>query len=96
MLNFDYHNPTRIAFGQGRIADLATLVPAQAKVLILVGGASAEKPARWPKCAPPWAHARTPLSAALSPTPATRRPCRPWRRSAAKAFDFCSPWAAAR
>ena len=43
MLNFDYHNPTRIAFGQGRIADLATLVPAQAKVLILVGGASAEK-----------------------------------------------------
>ena len=43
MLNFDYQNPTRIAFGQGRIADLATLVPAQAKVLILVGGTSAEK-----------------------------------------------------
>jgi NADP-dependent alcohol dehydrogenase len=30
-------------FGQGRIADLAKLVPAAAKVLILVGGASAEK-----------------------------------------------------
>ena len=43
MQNFDFHNPTHIAFGQGRIADLATLVPAQAKVLILVGGASAEK-----------------------------------------------------
>lgn len=43
MLNFDFHNPTRIAFGQGRIADLATLVPASAKVLILVGGSSAEK-----------------------------------------------------
>ncbi|MBY0234860.1 MAG: iron-containing alcohol dehydrogenase, partial [Burkholderiaceae bacterium] len=43
MLNFDYHNPTRIVFGQGRIADLATLVPANARVLILVGGASAEK-----------------------------------------------------
>ena len=23
MQNFDFHNPTRIAFGQGRIADLA-------------------------------------------------------------------------
>jgi NADP-dependent alcohol dehydrogenase len=43
MQNFDFHNPTHIAFGQGRIADLAKLVPANAKVLILVGGASAEK-----------------------------------------------------
>ena len=43
MQNFDFHNPTRIAFGEGRIADLATLVPAQAKVLIVVGGSSAEK-----------------------------------------------------
>lgn len=43
MLNFDFHNPTHIAFGKGRIADLAKLVPAQARVLILVGGSSAEK-----------------------------------------------------
>ena len=43
MLNFDFHNPTHIAFGKGRIADLAKLVPVTAKVLILVGGESAEK-----------------------------------------------------
>ena len=43
MLNFDFHNPTRILFGQGRIADLDKQVPANANVLILVGGASAEK-----------------------------------------------------
>jgi NADP-dependent alcohol dehydrogenase len=43
MLNFDFYNPTHIVFGKDRMADLATLVPAQAKVLILVGGASAEK-----------------------------------------------------
>lgn len=43
MLNFDYHNPTHIVFGKGRIADLDKLVPAEATVLILVGGASAEK-----------------------------------------------------
>lgn len=43
MQNFDFYNPTHIAFGRGRIADLAKLVPANAKVLILVGGASAEK-----------------------------------------------------
>lgn len=43
MLNFDFHNPTQIVFGKDRIADIAKLVPADAKVLILVGGASAEK-----------------------------------------------------
>ena len=43
MLNFDFYNPTHIVFGKNRMADLATLVPAQAKVLILVGGSSAEK-----------------------------------------------------
>lgn len=43
MLNFDFHNPTRIVFGRNRIADLAKLVPAEARVLLLVGGASAEK-----------------------------------------------------
>ncbi len=43
MLNFDFHNPTKIIFGKDRIADIAKLVPIDAKVLILVGGASAEK-----------------------------------------------------
>lgn len=43
MLNFDFYNPTHIAFGKGRIADLATLVPADAHVLILLGGESARK-----------------------------------------------------
>lgn len=43
MLNFDFHNPTRIVFGRNRIADLAKLVPAEVRVLLLVGGASAEK-----------------------------------------------------
>jgi len=43
MLNFDFYNPTQIIFGKDRIADLAKLVPAEARVLILVGGASAEK-----------------------------------------------------
>jgi NADP-dependent alcohol dehydrogenase len=43
MNNFDFHNPTRIVFGKDRIADIANLVPAKARVLILVGGASAEK-----------------------------------------------------
>ena len=31
MLNFDFHNPTHIAFGKGRVADLAKLVPAAAR-----------------------------------------------------------------
>ena len=43
MLNFDFRNPTRIVFGAKTIARLADLVPAQARVLILYGGASARK-----------------------------------------------------
>ena len=43
MLNFDFRNPTRIVFGAKTIARLAELVPAQARVLILYGGASARK-----------------------------------------------------
>ena len=40
MFNFDFYNPTKILFGEGRIADLAKLVPADARVLLLYGGGS--------------------------------------------------------
>lgn len=43
MHNFEYYNPTRIVFGQGGIARLAELVPADARVLVLYGGGSAER-----------------------------------------------------
>jgi NADP-dependent alcohol dehydrogenase len=40
MLNFDFYNPTRIVFGEGQIAKLRDLVPAEARVLMLYGGGS--------------------------------------------------------
>ena len=40
MKNFEFHNPTRIVFGQGRIQELDRLVPAAARVLVLYGGGS--------------------------------------------------------
>jgi alcohol dehydrogenase YqhD (iron-dependent ADH family) len=40
MQNFTFHNPTRILFGQGRIADIAREIPAGARVLITYGGGS--------------------------------------------------------
>ncbi|WP_042421628.1 iron-containing alcohol dehydrogenase [Comamonas granuli] len=43
MLNFEFHNPTRIVFGQGKVADLARLVPPAARVLVLYGGESARR-----------------------------------------------------
>ncbi|MDE2586070.1 MAG: iron-containing alcohol dehydrogenase [Betaproteobacteria bacterium] len=43
MKNFEYYNPTHIAFGQGSIAQLDQLVPANARVLVLYGGGSAER-----------------------------------------------------
>ncbi|MBG6078485.1 iron-containing alcohol dehydrogenase [Rubrivivax gelatinosus] len=43
MLDFQYHNPTRIVFGRGQMAELDKLVPAGARVLVLYGGQSAER-----------------------------------------------------
>jgi len=42
MLNFDFYNPTRIAFGEGKIAELDRWVPIDARVLVLYGGYSAK------------------------------------------------------
>jgi NADP-dependent alcohol dehydrogenase len=43
MLDFDFHNPTRIVFGKDRLAELDTLVPAGATVLVLYGGGSVRR-----------------------------------------------------
>ncbi|WP_157670747.1 iron-containing alcohol dehydrogenase [Chitinibacter sp. GC72] len=43
MFNFEFHNPTKIVFGADTIAKLDQLVPANARVLILLGGESARK-----------------------------------------------------
>lgn len=43
MKNFEFYNPTRIVFGAGKVAELSRLVPADARVLVLYGGASAQK-----------------------------------------------------
>lgn len=39
MNNFEFHNPTRLVFGRGTIAQLGTLVP-KAKVMLTFGGGS--------------------------------------------------------
>lgn len=43
MLNFEFYNPTKIIFGEGTVKKLPSLVPKNARVLILYGGASAMK-----------------------------------------------------
>jgi NADP-dependent alcohol dehydrogenase len=40
MLNFTFHNPTKIVFGKGSIAELPKLIPNTAKVLLIYGGGS--------------------------------------------------------
>ncbi|WP_019896702.1 iron-containing alcohol dehydrogenase [Methylotenera mobilis] len=42
MLNFEFYNPTRIAFGKGKVAEIDKLIPIKARVLILYGGTSAK------------------------------------------------------
>ena len=43
MNNFQYRNPTKILFGKGQIENLATEIPANAKILMLYGGGSIKK-----------------------------------------------------
>lgn len=43
MLNFNFYNPTQIAFGKGQLEQLDNLVPKDAKILITYGGGSAKK-----------------------------------------------------
>ena len=43
MNNFKYRNPTKILFGKGQIENLATEIPAEAKILMLYGGGSIMK-----------------------------------------------------
>jgi len=40
MWNFTYHNPVKILFGKGRIADLDREIPSDARVLLTAGGGS--------------------------------------------------------
>lgn len=43
MQNFTFHNPTKICFGTDQISNLDQLIDKNARVMILLGGASAEK-----------------------------------------------------
>ncbi|MFB5147996.1 iron-containing alcohol dehydrogenase [Burkholderia orbicola] len=43
MQNFNYYNPTRIVFGEGAVSYLDNLIPHDARVLVLYGGASAQR-----------------------------------------------------
>lgn len=43
MQNFEFYNPTKIIFGKETIARLTDIIPSDARVLILFGGASARK-----------------------------------------------------
>ncbi len=40
MLNFSFHNSTRIHFGEGQIAQITREIPSDAKVLVIYGGGS--------------------------------------------------------
>ncbi|MEZ8131511.1 iron-containing alcohol dehydrogenase [Enterovibrio norvegicus] len=42
-MQFTYSNPTQIHFGQGQIAAIAGVIPAQSKVLVIYGGGSIKK-----------------------------------------------------
>src|SRR5690554_5064063 len=40
MKNFSFKNPTQILFGEGQIAEIANVIPADARVMLIYGGGS--------------------------------------------------------
>ncbi|MGB1299307.1 MAG: iron-containing alcohol dehydrogenase, partial [Psychrobium sp.] len=43
MLDFSFHNPTKIHFGTDQITQIAQEIPTNAKVLLIYGGGSIKK-----------------------------------------------------
>lgn len=43
MFNFNFYNPIKIVFGEGRLKKLNNLVPQNAKMLITYGGGSVKR-----------------------------------------------------
>ncbi len=43
MLNFNFHNPVKILFGEGKVTELPQNIPADAKILMTYGGGSIKK-----------------------------------------------------
>lgn len=43
MLDFNFHNPTKILFGKGKIAAIKQHIPGKSRVLVLYGGGSVKK-----------------------------------------------------
>lgn len=43
MLDFNFYNPTQIVFGKDRLNELDSLIPKEARVLVLYGGGSVKK-----------------------------------------------------
>ena len=72
MLNFTYHNPVKIVFGKGSIAELPKLVPAEAKVLMTYGGGSIKRNGVYDQVTAPCRAGRCSSSAASSRTRATK------------------------
>ncbi|MCF8328599.1 MAG: iron-containing alcohol dehydrogenase, partial [Bacteroidales bacterium] len=43
MNNFDFYNPTKILFGEGKISEIAKEIPQDSKVMVIYGGGSIKK-----------------------------------------------------
>ena len=43
MKNFDFHNPVRILFGKGQVAQIAKLIPRTARVMVIYGRGSVKR-----------------------------------------------------
>jgi NADP-dependent alcohol dehydrogenase len=88
MNNFTYHNPVRIAFGRGTIAELTNLVPADAKVLVVYGGGSIKRNGVYDQVAAALAGREWGEIGGIEPNPRYRTCLAAAQRAKAEGADF--------
>ena len=95
MNNFVYHNPTKLVFGKGQIAQLAKLIPAGKKIMITFGGGSVRRNGIYDQVVKAL-EGRDWVEFWGIPTRRSRPSARPSHWGVSTARSSCLPWAAGR
>lgn len=88
MQNFVFHNPVKIIFGRGTIANLAELVPARARVMLLYGSGSIKGNGVYDQVMAALRHHRVEEFGGIEPNPSYETCMRAVARARSTAIDF--------
>lgn len=96
MNNFVYHNPTKLVFGKGQIAQLAKLIPAGKKIMITFGGGSVRRNGIYDQVVKALEGRDWVEFWGIEPNPSVETVREPSHWGVSTARSSCLPWAAGR